>query len=264
MRLRLTESSIEIATAINDFSRVYHDDFFEVRPTARRWIAEKSPTEATSGELVRLVRRVLGSWGAGKREAPRLSSGDDFAEALLHAQLHRSVGRLSEISNTALGFDVDRRRLVNGLHVSSDLKDFDENLLSVLREISRRLFVNNTNITYPLKVLLLISGLMPALDSQVRRGLGHAGFSGVNRTQFLLPIDTTSADAKKLTRLPFVLGQCWSDFATQFADGIRRSNFASLLQEPARVFDILLFMQADKEIPLLTLQSGSERWYDLA
>ena len=82
MRLRLTESSIEIATTVNAFSRVYHDDYFGVRPIARKWIAEESPAEATSNELIKQVRRVLISWGAGKREAPRLSSEKDFAEAL--------------------------------------------------------------------------------------------------------------------------------------------------------------------------------------
>jgi len=95
MRLRLTESSIGIATTVNAFSRVYHDDYFRVRPIARKWIAEESRAGATSNELIRQVRRVLLSWGAGKREAPRLSSEEDFAEAFHHIPLRRNLIRLS-------------------------------------------------------------------------------------------------------------------------------------------------------------------------
>jgi hypothetical protein len=264
MRLRLTGPGIDIARLVNGFSASYHKDYFEVRPLAHRWSAEEQPTAAVVGELSTAVRRVLRGWGAGKREAPTLNRQEDFVATFTDVRLHREVGRLSQIARAGLGVDGQCRRLIDGSHVSAELKNFDETLLSALHDFYQRLFVNNTNVTYPMKVLLLVSGLMPALDSQVRAGLGRAGFRGVNKTQFLLPETTGSADGKKLTRLPFVLGQCWADFATQFRDGILQSNFAGLLQEPARVFDVLLFMQAkDSASPPLTLQIDAKPWYDL-
>jgi len=88
------------------------------------------------------------------------------------------------MSEAGLGLDAECRRLANGSHVPTALEDFDDALLSVLREISQRLFVDNSNVTYPTKALLLISGLMPALDNRVRAGLGRAGFSGVKKLSF--------------------------------------------------------------------------------
>ena len=95
--------------------------------------------------------------------------------------------------------------------------------------------------------------------------LGNAGFKGVGggRTQFYLPADAGGADAKKLTRLPFVLGQCWVECSTQLLGGIERSHFGLLLQDPGRAFDVLLFMQGKWKSPLLTLHLDRERWYDL-
>jgi len=67
-----------------------------------------------------------------------------------------------------------------------------------------------------------------------------------------------------LTRLPFVLGRCWAEFATGFRDGISQSKFACSLQEPSRVFDVLFFVQANNETPLLlTLELERKPWYDL-
>lgn len=95
MGLRLAESSIGIATTVNAFSRVYHDDYFRARPVVRKWIADEPPAEATTNELIRQVRRVLISWGAGKREAPRLSSEEDFAGAFRHIPLRRNRSLLN-------------------------------------------------------------------------------------------------------------------------------------------------------------------------
>jgi hypothetical protein len=263
MPLRLTATSAEISNAVNGFPAAYHRDYSEFRPIARRWSTERQPAAAVVSELTPAFRRVLRSWGAGKRKAPTLRREEDFAATFVDVRLHRDVVRLLEMSQAGLAVDAECRRLVNGSHVPGDLKDFDDTLLSVLREISQRLFVDNTNVTYPMKVLLLISALMPALDNQVRAGLGRAGFSGVKRTQFLVPVNPASADGKKLTRLPFVLGQCWAEFATEFRDGICQSNFAGLLQEPARVFDVLFFMQANGKTSLLILHPQNKPWYDL-
>lgn len=105
---------------------------------------------------------------------------------------------------------------------------------------------------------------MPAFDSQVRAGLGRAGFAGVNKTQFLLPSTSDSSDAMKITRLPFVLGHCWSAFRDVFGEGICGSNYPELIDEPGRVFDIPFFMQEKASVKLFGFQdSGLKQWYDI-
>jgi len=262
--LRLAGTVMQIADAIKDFPRDYADDYFNVRPIGQRYVAEQHPTETVALELATALQRVLRNWGAGRRGAPQLRKEQEIAAALLDTSLHSDVTKLSLFSITNLGFDHRFRRLVNGTHSSEVLEDFDMRLLSVLRSFSDLVFLDNTNVTYPMKALLLVSGLMPALDSQVRTGLGIAGLKGVNKTQFLLPEDMRGSDAKKLTRLPFLLGQCWADYSAQFQDGARQANAAALIQEPGRIFDILLFMQARKEkLPLLIFDAGRQPWYDL-
>lgn len=265
MRLRVTEDINQIADAINEFPGAYHDDFFEVRAIGRKYVSEEHPTEATAIELTSPVRCVLERWGAGRQKAPQLRAEQDFPAAFLDAHLHSGLAKLAQISDaTTLGFDRGFR-LLDGVHDREALADFDATLVCVLQKLSHLLFLDNTNVTYPMKALLLICGLMPALDSNVREGLGEAGFEGVGRgrTQFLLPDDVGGADAKKLSRLPFVLGQCWVECSTQLLGGIKRSNFGLLLEAPGRAFDVLLFMQGKRKLPLLTLHLERERWYDL-
>jgi hypothetical protein len=115
-----------------------------------------------------------------------------------------------------------------------------------------------------MKTVLLITGFMPALDSRVRVGLQRSGLSGINRTQYLLRDDPAHADGKKITRLPFLLGQCWTTCAQQLREGVAKSNFPDLTEDPGRVFDILLFMQAGKDSPILvTCDPPDMDWYKL-
>ena len=163
---------------------------------------------------------------------------------------------------------VQQRRCLSGKPAAdAALASFDSNLLSVLRDLGNRLFVGNTNVTFPMKALLLITGFMPALDSErVRTGLERGDFPGMNRTQYLLPADAAHADGKKITRLPFLLGECWTTCTQQLQEGLANSSFPGLREEPGRVFDILLFMQGDKHKrnPILVTCDPPDRdWYEL-
>jgi hypothetical protein len=97
-----------------------------------------------------------------------------------------------------------------------------------------------------MKALLLITGLMPALDSQVRKGLrlaGKVGFMG----QQLLPQNTHQAGGRRICYLPFQLGQCWELNREILLEGVRKSRHPGLESAPGRVFDVLLFMQAQSK-----------------
>lgn len=260
--VRLTPDVSQIAQTINAFSRGYHTDFFRVRAIGRQYLAHPQPKESTVADLTKALREVLRNWGAGGRAAPRLREPHDFQETLLDPTVHTRLVSLSHIQIPNLSI-TNTTRCLNKDRTDTTLVSFDTTLLGTLHLLASRLFHGCTNVTYPMKVLLLITGLMPALDGNVRGGLHRGGFAGMSTTQFLLADTTQSANGKKLTRLPFLLGQCWSAFLPQFLTGIQHSQYPELVEEPGRVFDILLFMQARTEVPVLSYAGGNALWYDL-
>ena len=117
-------------------------------------------------------------------------------------------------------------------------------LLGLLADISRQCLIDNTNVTYPTKTLLLLTGALTALDNKVRAGLTSCGVSGFAATRYLMPGNAGSSGFAKLYGLLFLLGQCWREHAATIAQGVRQTREARLLDEldaPGRVFDILLF-----------------------
>jgi hypothetical protein len=152
--------------------------------------------------------------------------------------------------------------LISG-HGPATLAAFDANLFALLHQLANGLFVGNTNVTYPMKAVLLITGLMPAFDSQVKRGLRRGGFSGVSSAQYFLPGNANGAGWMKISRLPFLLGECWNAHAARIRAEVRRSRYRYLLVEPGRIFDVLLFMQANPANALVVSYRGMPRWYDL-
>ncbi|MEK7748384.1 MAG: hypothetical protein AAB300_04855, partial [Nitrospirota bacterium] len=201
--------------------------------------------------LAPALRKVLENWGAGSRKAPELQSIDasktTLADSTLHADLvalYRSP--LSSTTNHPM------------LHIA-----FDFSLFRSLRSLSKGLFHGNTNATYPMKAVLLVIGLMPAFDSQVRCGLQRGGFIGMDKTQYLLPESALQADGKKIAGLPFLLGECWATYAKQFHAGITNSKQGELITEHGRVFDVLLFRQGNPSNPVIVKYQGTRNWYDL-
>jgi hypothetical protein len=223
--LKVISNSLEIAKVIDAFPSDYHADFSRVRAIARKYLewTDTRPPEDTATGLAKHLRAVLINWGAGKRGAPHPSYESEIATFLCDARLRVDLANIANAGLASLSLNMQRRIVIDGAEIKNP-KQFDDVLLSVLVRLSNGLFFGNTNVTYPMKAALLITGLMPAFDSQVRRGLNRAGFSGVNKTQFLLPLTVeNNSDGMKLTRLPFILGHCWAEFSDVFSDVIRRS-----------------------------------------
>jgi hypothetical protein len=181
VRVRVRPDARQITDAINSFSHTYHDEFSEVRAIGRKYLAEATPTDSVVADLARALRDVLGSWGAGKRKAPRLQSAGEFTNVLRQSETHASLAALGRIPLSSLTVVQRHRYLGRKPAAPEELAGFDSNLLSALRTLGERLFIGNTNATYPMKVMLLITGLMPAFDSQVRTGLQRGGFLGWRR-----------------------------------------------------------------------------------
>jgi hypothetical protein len=254
-----------ITDAINAFPHGYQEDYFKCRAIGRRYLSEATPTDDVVTNLATSLRCSLKKWGAGKRGAPTLRTDREFQNALRKPEIQSSLVELAATPLPELAV-VQQRRYKSGTPAArTTLMRFDSNLLFLLRNLSQHLFVGNTNVTFPMKALLLITGFLPALDSErVRTGLERGGFLGMKKTQYLLPADADHADGKKITRLPFLLGQCWATHVQQLQEGIAKSDFPQLRQEPGRVFDILLFMQGDKHNPILIACVPQDRdWYKL-
>jgi hypothetical protein len=265
MALELTGNPREIAQAIDSFPAHYHADYARVRDLGRVYLSENPVTPDACRKLARSLRCVLESFGAGRRKAPKLRGEDELTAAFLHQEARAGLVELGKLSLANLRvIDRTRRiRIANGCEPHATC-EFDRTLLRVLHRLSEMLFVNNTNLTYPMKALLLVSGLMPAFDSQVRKGLRRVGFCGMGATQFTLPPETQGANRKKVTCLPFVLGECWAEFGTRLREGAEQSRQRRLANEPGRLFDVLFFMHAKEDQPcLFQMQDDKQPWYAL-
>lgn len=172
--LRLVGSSLDITSAINDFRLSYHQDFANVQVVARRYLNAQLGS-ANAVLLAQALYTALRNWGACKRRSPTLRPVPQIESALKGKRLHDRLLKLSQHSLAAFSLNQQEHRLLDSNAPINDVGAFDKEILGILNRLADVLFFNNTGITYPMKALLLITGLMPALDSQVRGGLTRAG-----------------------------------------------------------------------------------------
>lgn len=250
-----------IVTAINSFNPGYHHDYHSVKGLATPYLA--APTEANAALLAEALETVLINWGAGSRKAPSVRALPALIATLLNPTFHASLLGFTSGALATLTVVNNYDRMVGGSAAAAHCTEFDTRFLSVLSDISALFLIGNTNVTYPMKVLLLLTGFMPALDSQVRQGLSSAGFVGTSATQFLMPVGRDSLRARKLTRLPFYLGECFAANKALLTGAAADSHYPWLVHEPGRLFDILLFMQGSGAASLLRFAPRVRSWHAL-
>jgi hypothetical protein len=253
----------DIVNAINCFSQDYHNNFFTVRALARPYL-DAAPIPATVVPLANSLRDVLIRFGAGERKAPSLRPVNQCIETLSEPGLHATLRYLANMALPSFGI-IGQNRAIGHVVAPAALVEFDTNLFQALRSLASRMFINSTNVTYPMKAVLLITGLMPAFDSNVRHGLKRGGFRGMGQTRFPLPANDDNADWKKISRFPFLLGDCWNTFLPLLNDSIVGSLYPQLISHSGRLFDVLLFMQGKTGYPLVVEfhQPAHGDWYDL-
>ena len=260
MSLIIVASHTELVAAINNFNAGYHRDYSCVRKLSASYL--KTPLSSTAAQLAQELSNVLYRWGAGKRKAPLVQPIKVIEKALLDPDFHKLLSWFASITPAMLSLTGTGHSLKRTISTST-CAILDANLLSVLSQISAKFLIGNTNVTYPMKAMMLLTGFMPALDSQVRKGLGLASFKNTNVTQFLMPSLSKSSEALKLTRLPFYLADCYTRHTLLINTAIAASMYPLLVTEPSRVFDILLFMQGSTGAALLKLNTSASRWYDI-
>lgn len=247
-----------ITAAINAFSAGYHADYFAVRCLAQAYLVTP-PAPITSMPLASALSAVLARWGAGRRGAPTCQPVAAMGAALNNTGIHLQLNNLQSCI-PYLSISAGHRSLSAGAPFAT-VADFDRCLLGTLSALSTGLFVANTNVTYPMKSLLLLTSLMPAFDSQVKGGLARAGVSGVNKTRYLLPT-LGSSDAQKICSLPFYAADCMARQAAVFTREVRSSLYPALATEHGRIFDVLFFMQNGVAHHTVTFTPPAHtRWY---
>lgn len=257
MVLNLITDKSSLVSAINNFNKDYHFDFFTTRNAAEEYQTEISQPRTTA--LTESLGRTLCAWGAGRRKAPKIKTYPEITTALMDTHVIESINFFSNIKIYDLKI-TDRKIVFANTRLS--LEDFKKRLLNVLNLFSKSFFVGNTSITYPMKSLLLLTGFMPAWDSQVRKGLALSGFRGTS-AHFLLPDQHDCTASLKISSLPFYLADCYSKNKDIFESAIRESKYPALITEPGRLFDILFFMQASHNKIFLSCNQRFSNWYRL-
>ncbi|MBT9100494.1 hypothetical protein KFZ76_22605 [Methylovulum psychrotolerans] len=212
MGMTVVGSREKPALAIDSFDESYHSDYFSVRSLANEYLSAPLPIHKMAGSkkivnsLACVLHVVLKRYGAERQNAPTRKNIPDFEKTLMDETVHSLLKFFWQNPLAILNSE-------NGSRISTaPLADMDCKLIKILNLLADGLFTNNTNVTYPMKSLMLLTGYMPALDSQVKGGLHKANVSGVNSTQFLLPnkYSVAKLEVLKITRLPFILAGCYS------------------------------------------------------
>jgi hypothetical protein len=262
MPLELVADSQGVSAAIDGFSPDYHQDFEDVRSIAVRYLEQGDPDALIVVELSRRLRCALRAWGASGRAAPAVQPEAELVKVLCDTAIHAQLQRLGSLSLTDLTIANGRRTFRSNV-VSWSVAEFDDAIVTILNQLSERLLIANSNVTYPMKAMLLLTGLMPALDSQVRDGLSLAGLGGLRATQFPMPLDVNTAGGKKVTRLPFILGQCLEASGGVLRAGCLHRRHVELAASPGRLFDVLFFIQGSKGRRIFELSGKDSAWYAL-
>ena len=228
MRLHLNANSDDIRDAIDEFDKGYHADFFNTRRIAKEYLKDDGVKH--SGELAESLMNSLINFGAGRRGAPEVKSVEQVEEFLELDKNHKCFAALSECGSRLYG---------SGCEFSG----FRENLLYIIQATSNGILEKAANVTYPTKALMLVTGFMPALDSQVRSGLRRAGLCGFGGTRFLVPNANGDLEARKLVALPPILGKFYRQYSDTLKEGLAKSEYPHLKDEPGRLLDVMLFMQ---------------------
>lgn len=261
MTVRVRATAQRITRAIDDFQLTFHLGYFCVRSRAQAFLAAPQPDPHEALVLAFELRHVLKEWGMGGRwRAPKFTTGGLPAAAavLRDPALFPRLRRLNGISMSAL--QLAGARCLRTGHSSPLALQTD--IVESLQHLASGLFADNTEITYPTKALMLLTGISVALDSNVRIGGCKAGLCGL-RQPYGVPSTPMDLPARKIGALGYRLSECWALDRQVITRAIRNSKFPGLIDHPARFFDVVLFTQATAATPLLRWSGPPTGWYDL-
>lgn len=251
-------SQQKVTQALNKFSSSYHNDYFSVRKFAKLYLEDSSPSNETAKNLSVALVKALKNWGSGKRAARPCKTEKIIADRLQDEKLFSNLKKLeNSINHLSIN---SNGRVVSDVCDFRSAEEFDDCLSNTLQTISNDFFDQNKNVTYPMKAILLITGIMPAFDSRVRDGLKRAGVEGFTQS-FHIP-GFGCANSKKICTLPFYIAECAKSFQDIINDGVKNSKYPQIQGETGRIFDVLLFMQYDAN-SINFVNDSNNKWYNI-
>lgn len=235
------ENKACITNCINNFKPDYHVFYFYCRNCVTSFLDD--PNENNARILAAALYHTLIKYGAGRRQAPEPASIEHIEGFLL--ENNETFPQLLQNLSTTFPFlrIIDgQQRILDGCPGFATVQELYQSLLELFH-ISRGTFVEeNNSITYPTKCILLLTGLMPAYDTQVRGGLIaiHHGF-GIPQG---LPNENApwnNVATAILDRL-FQLADCLSH-SPHVLEAVQQSHFPQLAEpiHHGRILDIMLF-----------------------
>nr|WP_141662009.1 hypothetical protein [Burkholderia ambifaria] len=231
--------------------------------TDERMAQERAVTLAH--ELV----RVLQEWKLGGRSStPKARSEDDIGRFLLDHEIRHSLAKLSSLRREPPRLVAGTRVVPGGRYKPDEL---DMAALRMIVRLADGLFTCCARATYPMKALLLLTGYTVAFDSNVCLGAKHAGFAGM-ATGFKITSIRESAScpaSRKIVSMPYLVGSAWHAEREMFVrvfESIRNdatwAKLVTQLYHPARLFDILFFMQGKHCMQLMQFDHlAATHWY---
>jgi hypothetical protein len=254
----------EITSAINAFSSHYHLAFKRTIALARRYLHAGAPVQALVAPLASRLRATLVAYGAGTRGAPACHSMAAIETALVDPILFTALQAFAKSARSLRMSGPCRSIAPRTVAQGTGIAQAESQMLTALTLLSAGLFIGCTNVTYPMKALMLLTGAIPAFDSQVKEGLTLGGFPGFASTRYLLNTPSTSAARMKLTRLPFLLGDCYWRHRALLSSAAAQSLQPHIFRYPGRLFDVLLFVQGRNGHPVIVqLLGGAPNWHQL-
>jgi len=244
MTLSIVGSRGAMIGAINGFNRKYHAGYFSTRLWADAYTSALTPNVSNTNILSIQLDLVLREWGAGTRNSPHLKSVNDIQQYLLRPSTHQIIKKIAAYS--LKDFNITAAHCeINGSHAHAQV--FYQDIYDALHSVKNGIFSPNPRIpnikaTYPMKALLLLTGIFPAYDSQVRQGMTDGGFSGLAGV-IDMPAHIGDICHKKISRIPFYVGSCFNANAALLNSAIGSSNFPQLRGDIGRLFDVLFFEQ---------------------
>jgi hypothetical protein len=241
-----TTTAKELAELLDSFPRHYHRDFSRVRESAKRWLDVDG---AVPKELAELLVAALKSWGAGMRKAPEVRPPIEVTSVLQDEGVVTALRELHRFDLDSLTLDADGRPLVGGRRHLADQERIEGSVFAALRTTDR-LFIGNTSVTYPSKALMLLTGRFIGLDSNVRAGISRADEPGFRETRFPMPADPFDRSARRMYRVLWLTGDWLARHRDVVHDALAHSTAPHRLRDldaPARVVDVMLFMQGVRD-----------------
>ncbi|MFJ1259165.1 hypothetical protein [Cupriavidus sp. CuC1] len=271
-RLRLVESPRNAARAIVQyFPANYVQDTLDILQARNAFYEAQGNRSilACAIALAEALMRVLEGWGLKRNfpAMPGLRDKEDVVRCL--RVLREPLAKLAELSMNPPRLH-GRKRVAPGPLYTPD--ELDQAVLTLLLALADGVFKRCTQATYVMKALLLLTGYTVAFDGRVKKGATLAGLRGMYRGFPVASIresSTTYASLAILT-LPYLVGEAWyaepEVFEELIAEVGRHSAWASvvsMLLHPARLFDILLFVQGKHGLVLLRYEgTGGWPWYE--